>query len=91
MKIKLVYLGQLRQLAGIGEEERDAADGATVQDVALACAQQHGEAFASVIVGDGGLRPSLMVLVNGSAIDKSAPIVLSEGDEVTLLAAIAGG
>lgn len=91
MKIKVIYFGQLRQIAGVGEEERDAADDATVQDVALACAQQHGEEFASVVVGDGGLRPSLMALVNGSAIDKSAPVNLCEGDEVTLLAAIAGG
>ena len=51
-----------------------------------------GGEFQGIIEDEGGVfRPSLMVLVNGAPVDKGALPKLEEGDEVTLMAAIAGG
>ena len=91
MKVTAHYFGQLRQTARIGSEACDVPDGSTVRDFLETLAGRHGEAFGLIVFADDCLRPSVMVLVNGSAIDKDKPRTLSDGDEVKLLAAIAGG
>jgi molybdopterin converting factor small subunit len=92
MKITMNYFGQLRNAAGAESEDVELDAGATVQDAVASRIDAHGDVFRTVLLAeDGGLRPSVMVLVNDTPAPKSPPASLSEGDQVKLLAAIAGG
>ena len=92
MSVTVNYFGQLRQFAGVESEPVDVSGEATVQGVLTDLAGRHGEKFGNVLFAEGGgLRPSVMVLVNDAPINKAEPRALADGDRVNLLAAIAGG
>jgi MoaD family protein len=92
MKVSIKYFGQLRQIAGVEIEERELDDGGSLQDLISERAKSFGEDFAAIVVDESGApRPSLMVLRNGDVVDKAKPVALADGDEVSLLPAIAGG
>lgn len=92
MKVTVNYFGQLRQLAGRDAESRDRDAGLTLGDLLADAAREHGEEFKSILMDDAGeLRPFLLILVNGTAVSKSASLTLQDGDEVTLLTPLSGG
>ena len=92
MKIRVDYFGQLRQITGVESEDGQWPDGTDVQTCLRGLADRYGEQFAGIVFqADGALRGSLVVLVNGDAIVKAQPRTLQDGDQVNLLAAIAGG
>ena len=92
MKITVDYFGQLRQIAGVESESGEWSEGTDVQTCLRDLAGRYGEEFANIVFQvDGALRGSLVVLVNGEAIVKAQPHALQDGDQVNLLAAIAGG
>jgi len=92
MKVTLEYFGQLRPAAGVNAESMEVTDGTTAQDALKQVALKYGGVFSRIVLDDnGGIRPSLMVIVNERAIDKSTPHLLANGDAVGLLAAMAGG
>ncbi len=81
---------QLR--AATGGEPAATVDGSTVGEVLDALYERHGE-LRSRIAQDGGLRRFVNVYVGGEDIrfldGLSTPV--SDGDEVTILPAVAGG
>lgn len=92
MNVKILYFGQLRQVAGRASDSVTAGAGATAQGVLAELAEQHGDDFRSILFAENGaLRASLMVLINDTPAAKDKPILLQDGDEVKLLPAIAGG
>ncbi len=92
MRITLNYFGQLRQFADKETEARDCVDGTGLVSLLEQATQDYGPEFGNVLLdGNSALRPSVMVLVNETPVDKEAPPSLSDGDAVSLLAAIAGG
>ena len=92
MKITVDYFGQLRQIVGVESESGEWSEGTDVQTCLRDLADRHGEEFAGIVFQAGGaLRASVVVLVNGEAIAKAQPHALHDGDQVNLLAAIAGG
>ena len=92
MKVTLSYFGQLRQIAGSESEKIDCGEGATLQDVLKETAGRYGDGFSEIVFsGDGGVHPSLLVVINDLGVDKDRPVALNDNDNVTLLPAIAGG
>jgi molybdopterin converting factor small subunit len=92
MKLKFTLLGQLGQLAGRESLKRTCADNASCEDVLNELAQSHGEAFQSILLTEeGAIRPSVMVLINDHPMDKETTCFLQDGDQITILPAIAGG
>jgi molybdopterin synthase sulfur carrier subunit len=82
---------QLRDAAGGAAEAH--ADGATVGDVLAALYARHGELRERMAGEDGELRRFVNVYVKGEDIrflDGLATAV-ADGDEVTILPAVAGG
>ncbi len=92
MHVRIKYFGQLRELAEAEEEQWEPSGGNDLKTALLEKAQAHGDDFRRVIFNrDGNLRPSVMILVNEKPVDKSRPPALEDGDEITVLPAIAGG
>jgi molybdopterin synthase sulfur carrier subunit len=81
---------QLR--AATDGESTAAVDGATVGEVLDALYERFGE-LRSRIAGDGGLRRFVNVYVGGEDIRflDGLNTAVSDGDEVTILPAVAGG
>jgi MoaD family protein len=82
---------QLRDAAG-GQAEA-AADGGTVGEVLESLYASHGELRERISDGDGGLRRFVNVYLRGEDIRflDGLDTTVTEGDEVTILPAVAGG
>jgi sulfur-carrier protein len=81
------------QLRGVTEGESEiAVDGGTVGEALDAVFEQHAE-LRDRITEDGGLRRFVNVYVSGEDIrfQDGLETELSDGDEVTILPAVAGG
>lgn len=93
MKLHLHYTAQLRAAVGRGEEELELPEGSTVADLLARLASQYHDARQHFTTPSGDIRPSLLVVVNDSAIASGEPAarVLAPGDVVMLLPPIAGG
>ena len=92
MNITINYFGQLRQIAGMESESREAADGAPLADILAQAAENYDQQFGAILFDDNqALRASVMVLVNDVPADKDSLPALSDQDKVSLLPAIAGG
>jgi molybdopterin synthase sulfur carrier subunit len=91
MAVRVKLPTQLRD--AVGGQAETSADGATVGEVLEGLYAQHTELRARIADGDGGLRRFVNVYIRGEDIrflDGLATEV-SDGDEVTILPAVAGG
>ncbi len=92
MNVTLNYLGQLRHIAGVEAERIECPDSALLTHVLKDVSTRHEGPFAKILLDDADrLRPSVMILVNEVPIGKGSVVELHDGDQVTLLPAIAGG
>ena len=91
MNVTVHYFGQLRNHAGVESESREVASG-DIMELARSLSEADGEDFQrALLADDGSLRPSVMLLVNESPVQKDALPQLKDGDTLTLMTAIAGG
>jgi molybdopterin converting factor subunit 1 len=81
MRVTIRLFARLRDLAGSGTLTRDVADGASVDTVWQALAQE----FPAI----APLRPSIAVAVNAEYAKFEAPV--AEGDQVAFLPPVSGG
>ena len=88
MRVRLLYFGVLRELAGGPEETVELAEGATVGELIEILRGRASNPSRSSTV-DEGLWRSLAVAVNREY--SSLAVVLREGDEVALLPPVSGG
>lgn len=92
MKLTIIPYGQLGRLAPPRAPEGDYPEGAPLCEVLeLFLAGCDPAAREIVFTAERRLRPSLIVLVNGLPVAKENPGPLKDGDQITLLTAIAGG
>jgi len=90
MDIKVAFTTQLKAALGKSEESVTLESGATVQDVISSLATVYPDEFNQLVLSaDGQLVPSILLSVNDQQVDVTAG--LSDGDTLTLLAAISGG
>ena len=93
MKVLLKYMGQLKQAADKDSELIECLQDSSLQDI-LVCAdkQNDNEAFNRILFdGNGNIRLSVMIMLNGKPISKTADVAIADGDSITILSAIAGG
>ncbi len=92
MKVRFHYFGQLRHFTEKADEYREIADSQSLGSALDDAAKDYDEGFRGIVFDESGaVRPSLMLLLNDAPVDKSALPELKDGDEVSLLTAIAGG
>jgi len=93
IKVKVRYLAPyIKSLIGLDEETIIiVGEGASVRDVIFKIAEIHGEQLLTQLLNDnGGLRESLLALINNSVI-QDINCKTKDGDTVTFLIAVNGG
>lgn len=93
MKLHLQYMGQLRPLLGQSLEQVELPAGSDLAALLAHLAGECPEAAGHLLSGDGRIRPSLILAINGVALGSAdaADTPLADGDVVSLLPPIAGG
>ena len=93
MKLRLNYMAQLGTAIGRADETVDVPSGSRLSDLLVHLAGRYGEARDHLITTAGDLVPSLLIVVNDTAIPARQvdETVLHDGDAVSLLPPIAGG
>lgn len=95
MEIEVELTGQLRTAAGRTELVVPVEPGATLRGLLDRLAAATPALAPHLFAADGRLQPSLLVVVNGTAIAAAAadgePRLLKAGDRVGLMPPVAGG
>ena len=93
MKLRVQYMAQLRAAVGRTEEAVELPDRNSLADLLNQLASAHRTARSHFVTDTGHARPSLLIVVNDSAVParKAATTALHSDDIVTLLPPIAGG
>lgn len=92
VRVTIKYFGQLRRITELESEECELKAETTVEVALATLAGRYGTDYGSIVLSEGGgLRPSVIVVVNGATADKKCPPVLNDGDEVLVFSPIAGG
>jgi sulfur-carrier protein len=94
MTVTVQYSGQLRSVAGCAEEVFSADAGCSLhQLLERVAAQRDGVARPHLFSESGGLRRSLLLVVNGRVVPAAdaAQTTVQSGDIVSLMPPIAGG
>ncbi len=92
MSVTLNLFGQLRHIADADEVSIDVATDSTLLSTLKALAGNYDDSFSTMLFDESGaVRPTMMVLINETTIDKANPPSIQDGDQITLLSAIAGG
>lgn len=93
MKLRVQYMAQLRTAVGRSEEAVELSEGTRLSELLAHLAAIHNEARSHFVTETGHARPSLLIVVNESAVSArdAASTVLQPNAVVTLLPPIAGG
>ena len=92
MTISFTYTAQLADAAEQSSESIELADGTTAADAISSIAERHNPRFSELLFADDGqLRPSVLVVHNGTQTTRPGATVLGNGDTVMLITPMAGG
>ncbi len=94
MKVKVVYLGLIRQKIGRKEEEYDLMEGYLLRDLLNNIVETHNVLKSIIKMKDENpIDPTLVIMLNGLSVNPTdkKEIVLKNGDTVTLMTPIGGG
>lgn len=96
MRVRVEYIGHIRQLIGSGREEYvELPDGASLAELLSLLAEKYGETFKKAVYTPGGVdvTPNFMILVNGYLLNQLEGVrtKLKHGDHVILTSVISGG
>ncbi|MEM2272968.1 MAG: MoaD/ThiS family protein [Candidatus Bathyarchaeia archaeon] len=94
MRIRVIYLGVVRQKTGRGEEDYDLVDKSSLKDLLVKVAEKY-PSLRDIIgsLGESLADPTLIAALNGASIKiaESDSIMLKDGDTITLMTVIGGG
>lgn len=92
MHVTIKYFAQVRQAAGVESEQLSLDDGVDIQTTLAELAQCHGDDFRALVLDQAGsVRPGLLTVVNGQSVTSPKQHPLADGDELSLISAVAGG
>ncbi len=96
MRVKVEYLGHIRNILGNKrEEEVDVIDNALVADLLETLSDRYGESFKKAIFEAGGrdLKHNFMATVNGYLLNqlKGLETELKQDDHIILMPVVSGG
>ena len=92
MKVTLHYYGQLRQLANCESEEVEFDKPSALAELLRRVSGKYDPAFSKILF-NARQQPSssVMLLINQEPAPRDSSPVVRDGDEVSLIPAIAGG
>lgn len=96
LKVRVEYIGHIRQLIGSGsEDEVELPEGASLGDLLSMLADKYGETFRRAVYAPGSadVTPNFMILINGYLINQlnGVDTKLKHGDHVILTSVVSGG
>lgn len=92
MNVTIKYMGQLRHIADKDCEQIECGQGAELVDILTLAANVYDGSFSNILFDDdGGIRQSVMVMINDKPVNKEAVGAIGDGDVIMILPAIAGG
>jgi MoaD family protein len=96
LRVKVEYLGYVRDIIGSGrEEELDINEDASLSDLLMVLSEKYGESFKKVVYEPGGtdVKSSFIVTVNGYLLNQlnGVETKLKHGDHVILMSIVSGG
>ena len=92
MLVTFKYFAQVRQAAGVESDQLALGDQADLRAALSELARRHGDRFRALVLDEGGaVRAGLLMLVNGQLVPRGEQRRLAEGDQVSLISALAGG
>lgn len=96
MKVKVEYIGHIRNITGsIREEEIEIMTKASITDLLMVLSEKYGEPFKKAIYESKGVdvKSNYIITVNGYLLNqlKGLETKLKDGDHVTLLPIVSGG
>jgi molybdopterin converting factor small subunit len=92
MQVTFNFFSQVRQAAGVESDRVTMDEGADLLATLEEVAARYGDEFRAMVLDpSGGVRPSLIALVNGQPVPRGEKHRLAEGDQVSLISAVAGG
>jgi len=92
MNISMQFFAQIRRATGTESDQLELDSGADTLALLKTAAHRYGPDFSALVVDENGsLRPSVILLVNGLPAPRDGSHILQDGDQVSLLSAVAGG
>ncbi|MCS7124329.1 MAG: MoaD family protein [Candidatus Bathyarchaeota archaeon] len=97
MRIKVEYLGHIREIIHSGrEEEIEIPEGASLGDVLFMLAEKYGEPFKKAVYepGSSDVKQTFIITVNGyllNQLDSGVKTKLKHGDHIILMSIVSGG
>ena len=96
MKVKVEYLGHVRNIIGsVREEEVDIRDGSSVANLLVVLSEKYGDSFKKAVYEKSGtdVKSNYIITVNGYLLNqlKGLETKLKNNDNVTLLPIVSGG
>mgnify|MGYP001049130576 CR=1 FL=1 len=96
MKIKVEYIGHIKNIIGSGrEEEVEIRDEASIVDLLRVLSERYGEAFKKAVYEPSGtdVKSNYVITVNGYLLNQlnGVKTKLKQGDHVILLPIVSGG
>ncbi len=92
MPIRVDYIAQVKNAAGVTGESIHLDSSAELADVLRQLADNHGAEFRSLVFDDDGqVRPSILVTVNDEQVFPRTPCSVQCGDTVAILSPMSGG
>lgn len=85
MKVSVRYMAQVKRAAGVAVEQVELPDACSLRDLLTRLGERHGEPLRQL------LGPALLIFVGDEQAALDEPVVLREGDVVTILSPMAGG
>lgn len=89
MRVVVRMQAQVRQAAGTATTTVALPDGGTVADAVRALAAGHGDDLRRLLLADDRVQPTLLLFRGDEQVGPDD--ALTEGDELTVLAPMAGG
>ena len=96
MKIKVEFLGHVRNVIGSNrEEEIEISEGSSIADLLMMLSEKYGEPFKKAVYEKSGsdVKPNYIITVNGYLLNQlnGVETKLKNGDQVILLPIVSGG
>jgi MoaD family protein len=92
VQVTINYFAQVRQAAGVESERLSLDDGVDIQTALSELARRHGDDLKALVLDQAGaVRPDLLTVVNGQSVPSPQQHPLTDGDEISLISAVAGG
>ena len=92
MQVTVDYSAQIKRAAGLSSERFELGPSGSLDDLAAAIAERHGDAIRDLLLdGAGAVRKSILMFVGDDQVVAGSSRLLADGDTVTIMTPISGG